>query len=220
MDRLKTFFTYALLIVGFLVLSLILENGLLEDMYSAIAGNANGTYANTNSGFLVQVDESKASNVNGYLRFKIKNTTGHFIEKCYAKIDLYSKQNLLAATKYAEINDFQVDEERKFELKFKANEISRYEISMVEEAPDKSNILNLFGWEIDLTNVFGMDLTSMFGENIKNILNAQTIKETGISIFNWVKVILASVPTWAYVVAGGIVLWNMPKGFLFGIFPF
>ena len=100
------------------------------------------------------------------------------------------------------------------------NEISRYEVSMVEETPDKSNILNLFGWEIDLTDVFGMDLTSFFGENIRNILNAETIKETGISVFNWVKVILASVPTWAYVIAGGIVLWHMPKGYLFGIFPF
>ena len=129
---------------------------------------------------------------------------------------MYSKQNLLAVTKYAEINNFQVDEERKFELKFKANEISRYEISMVEEAPDKSNILNLFGWEIDLTNVFGMDLTKMFG----GALNVETIKETGISVFSWIKVIVSSVPAWAYVIAGGIVLWNLPKGFLFGIFPF
>lgn len=220
MDRLKTLFTYVLLIIGFFILSLILENGLLEDMYSTIVGNANGAYVNTNTGFSIEVDESRATNVNGYLRFKIKNTTGHYIERCYAKIDLYSKQNLLAATKYAEINDFKVNEERKFELKFKANEISRYEVSMVEETPDKSNILNLFGWEIDLTDVFGMDLTSFFGENIRNILNAETIKETGISVFNWVKVILASVPTWAYVIAGGIVLWHMPKGYLFGIFPF
>lgn len=216
MDRMKTLFTYALLIVGFLILSLILEDGLLMDMYNTITGNANGTYVNSNSGFLVQVDDSRATNVNGFLRFKIKNTTGRFIERCYAKIDLYSKQNLLAVTKYAEINNFQVDEERKFELKFKANEISRYEISMVEEAPDKSNILNLFGWEIDLTNVFGMDLTKMFG----GALNVETIKETGISVFSWIKVIVSSVPAWAYVIAGGIVLWNLPKGFLFGIFPF
>ena len=87
---------------------------------------------------------------------------------------------------------------------------------MVEEAPDKSNILNLFGWEIDLTNVFGMDLTKMFG----GALNVETIKETGISVFSWIKVIVSSVPAWAYVIAGGIVLWNLPKGFLFGIFPF
>lgn len=220
MDRLKTFFTYLLLIIGFFVVSLILENGLLEDMYKQIAGNANGTYINTDNGFSINVDESRASNVSGYLRFRIKNTTGHYIERCYAKIDLYSKQNLLAATKYAEITDFKENEERKFELKFKANEISRYEISMLEDVPDKSNILNLFGWEIDLTDVFGMDLTRFFGDDVKALLNANTIKETGISIFNWAKVIIASVPTWAYVIAGGIVLWHMPKGFLFGIFPF
>lgn len=214
MKRMKTFLTYLLLLLGFFVVSLILEDGLLMKMYANITGNTNGTYG-VSSGFQIEMVDSRATNVNGYLRFKIKNTTGHFIEKCYVKIDLYSKQNLLAATKYFEINDFEANEEKKFELKFKANEISRYEITMTEEAPDKSNILNLFGWEVDMSDVFGMDLTNIFGP-----IDVQKIKENGISLWNWMKLLVSSVPTWAYVIAGGIVLWHMPKGFLFGIFPF
>ncbi len=216
MDRMKTFFKYALLIVGFFILSLILENGLIMGMYGTITGNTN---MSSNLGLDIQLEDSRATNINGYIRFKVKNTTGHFTQKCYAKIDLYSKQDLLAATKYAEINNFRANEERKFELKFKANEISRYNIEIVEDLPDKTNILNLFGWEIDLTNVFGMDLSNLFGMNIAELFNGQNIKEKGVSIFNGFKILLASIPAWAYFIAGGIVLWNLPKGFLFGIFP-
>lgn len=222
MSRMKTFLMYLLLLIGFFILSLILEYGLVMDMYKGITGISSSGYTDPNTGIFVGVDEAKASRVNGYIRFKVKNTSGHFIEKCYAKIDLYSKQNLLAGTKYAEIANFEVNEERKFELKFKANEIARYEVAIVEEMPDKSNILNILGWEIDLTNVFGIDFTnlSIFGVKVSDVLDANNIKEKGISMVNWVKVFLASIPTWAYVVAGGIVLWHMPKGFLFGIFPF
>ena len=128
MDRMKTFFKYALLIVGFFILSLILENELIMGMYGTITGNTN---MSSNLGLDIQLEDSRATNINGYIRFKVKNTTGHFTQKCYAKIDLYSKQDLLAATKYAEINNFRANEERKFELKFKANEISRYNIEIV-----------------------------------------------------------------------------------------
>lgn len=150
-------------------------------MYGTITGNTN---MSSNLGLDIQLEDSRATNINGYIRFKVKNTTGHFTQKCYAKIDLYSKQDLLAATKYAEINNFRANEERKFELKFKANEISRYNIEIVEDLPDKTNILNLFGWEIDLTNVFGMDLSNLFGINIAELFNGQNIKEKGVSIFN------------------------------------
>ena len=71
--------------------------------------------------------------------------------------------------------------------------------------------MNLFGWEIDLRNVFGRDLTK--------IIDLQNIKETGINIGHLTLSFLKTVPTWAYIIAGGIVLWYMPSGYLFGIFP-
>ena len=54
MDRMKTFFKYALLIVGFFILSLILENGLIMGMYGTITGNTN---MSSNSGLDIQLED-------------------------------------------------------------------------------------------------------------------------------------------------------------------
>ena len=57
-----------------------------------------------------------------------------------------------------------------------------------------------------------MDLTS--------IINLENIKETGLNIWGLTINFLNTIPAWAYLIAGGIVIWYMPKGFLFGVFPF
>jgi hypothetical protein len=217
MDRMKTFFRYALLFFGFMFLSYLLENGLIANMYATMDGTTStGSYDVTISDM-----NGKASNVNGYLNFKVKNTSGSLIERCYAKIDLYSKQGLLAATKYVEISDFEPDEEKEFQVKFKASEIDSYEVSIINEMPDKSNIINILGWEIDLTNVFGMDLTNLtiFGVKLTDLFNWDNIKTTGTGVWSWLRIYLATIPWWGYAIASGIVLWYMPVGFLFGIFP-
>ena len=107
MDRMKTFLTYALLIVGFYIVSVLLENGLLLAMYSRISGEFNGYYAPTNSQFGIGDASAKACNVNGYLRFDLLNTTGKFVDECYVKIDLYNHQKLLADTEYIKVRGLQ-----------------------------------------------------------------------------------------------------------------
>ena len=37
---------------------------------------------------------------------------------------------------------------------------------MVDELPDKSNIISIFGWEFDITNVLGMDLSNLYKKKI------------------------------------------------------
>ena len=72
MDRMKTFFMYALILTGFILVSTLLENGLIYNMYKTIAGKTNGsTYMD---GIFTEVDileqESKATSVNGYINLK------------------------------------------------------------------------------------------------------------------------------------------------------
>ena len=219
MDRMKTFLIYLVLLVGFFLVSVLLENGLLYNMYVSINGDTNGTLitsdGNVNSDLTISVEEAKASNVSGNLKIKITNTSGHFIERCYAKIDLYSRQDLLAATKYVEINNFEVNETRNYEIKFKAKEIARYQITIIENAPDKSNIINILGWEIDLSNVFGMDLT-----RFADLFSVDGIKSGLSNAWQFTMALVSSIPVWAWCVAAGIVIWFMPRGYLFGIFPF
>lgn len=173
------------------------------------------------SGMHITDLKGSATNVNGYLTFNVKNNSNNSVT-CYGQIDLYSKQNLLAATEYIEILNFQPQEEKNYQVKFKANEIASYKISLVSEIPDKTNIISIFGWEIDLTNVFGMDLSNfkIFGVKLTELFNWNNIKEAGGNAWSWFRTLSASVPWWGYAIGAGIILWYMPKGFLFGIFPF
>ena len=59
--------------------------------------------------------EGRSCNINGYISFKLKNQSKNTVN-AYAKVDLYSKQNLLAATEYIEILDFKPQEEKRREV--------------------------------------------------------------------------------------------------------
>ena len=89
MSTIQKFRNYALWIIGFFIISIILENALIADMYSPISGTANGEAAfvgTINTDLEVTVSEAKATNMNGYLVINVKNTTGKYLEKCCAKI--------------------------------------------------------------------------------------------------------------------------------------
>ena len=152
MDRVKELNTYVFLLVGFFILSIILENGLIAAMYAPISGLASNSYTNAD-GLEVTVVDARATRVNGYMKVKVKNTTGRDIDRCYAKMNLYNKYGLVA-TEYVEIQDFKNGEEKVFDVKFNAQEVERYEVELVETAPEESHILDIFGWKIDLTNFF------------------------------------------------------------------
>ncbi len=213
MERMRTFLLYALGILGFMFLSYVLENGLIENMYVKMTGDVAPV-----ENISIEEVSGKASNINGFMNFKLTNENVN-AEDFYVKIDLISKQGLLAATKYVQITDLAIGESKNYQVKFKGSEIREYKISVVDEAPDMSNIINILGWEVDLSNVFGLDLTEteVFGVKLKDLFTWDNAKTTGQNIWNWSVNLLKSVPTWAYIVAGGIVLWYLPSGYLFGI---
>lgn len=202
MDRMKTFLIYALVIIGFFALSLLLENGLLFAMYSKINGEFDGYYSRTDANFSMENMSAKSCNVNGYMSFDLINATGVFINKCYLKIELYNERNLLADTEYVEIANMKPNAQKHFDIKFKANNIKKYHISIETTLPDKTNIINILGWEVDLSNVFGLgiDLTNVtiFGTKLTDIFNWSNIKSTGRNFWNWSVFIVKSVPAWAY----------------------
>ena len=212
MDRMKTFFIYFLIFVGFFVMSNMLENGLIYDMYKKINGEINN-----NLGIEIINNESRATNVNGYMNLSVKNNMSSNLENRYMKLDLYNKQDLLALTEYVDISGLKENELKDFQLKFNANNIEKYKISVVNEKPDTSGVIRILGFDINLgkylaklgidpTNVFGIDLTSLTWDKVK---------EGGKTAWNFALNFVKSLPTWAYVIASGIVLWNLPAGFLF-----
>lgn len=215
MDRLKTLISYGLILILFFIISNLLENGFIYNMYSNLTGIINDSaYI---KGIFTKLDitdlESKATNVNGYIYLNVENKMNSDIEKCYLRLDLYNERNLLAETEYIEISDFKSGSSKNYNLKFKANNIERYKIELLGEAPDESHIIRIFGWDINLKKL-GIDPTNVFGFDLTK-LNWETIKQGGLSAWSFCLDILKSIPTWAYVVAGGIVLWHLPPGYLF-----
>ena len=217
MDRMKTFLLFALGIIGFMFLSYVLENGLIANMYKKMDGNVTGS-----SAIVIEDVSGRASNVNGYMNFKLTNISSLDDVNQYVKIDLYSKQGLHAVTKYIEIADVPSQASKDYQIKFKGSELRTYDISVVSELPDMTNIINILGWEIDLSNVFGMDLSNLklFGVKLTDIFAWDNVKTAGGNAWSWTVNLLQSIPWWGYAIASGIILWYMPKGFLFGIFPF
>lgn len=202
MDRMKTFLIYVLLIVGFFIVSVLLENGLLIAMYSQISGEFDGYYSATNSEFSMDNVSAKACNVNGYLNFDWINTTGKFVDRCYVKIELYNERDLLADTEYIEVRGMQIGDVKPFHIKFKANNIESFRVSVVENMPDKTNIIDVFGWEIDLTNVFGLGIdlsnVTIFGAKLSDIFTWNNIKRTGRSFWSWIVAFVTGIPLWGY----------------------
>ena len=216
MSTMSNFRNYALWIVGFFIVSVILENALVMNMYKPIDGTINSKAIFSNVANSVDLDlsvsDARATNVNGFVDVVVKNTSGRFLEKCCVRLDLLTDRGNSAGTRYIDISNFEMNETRRFRVKFNGNEVGSYAISLVEDSPDKTYILDLFGYEIDLRNVLGIDFAK--------IIDVNNLKESGLNAWNLGLNFAKTVPAWAYIIAGGIILWYMPKGFLLGIFPF
>ena len=68
MSTLKKFFIYFLMLAAFFIISNILENGLILNMYGDISGNVE-----QRDDLELNVLDAKATKVNGYMNFKITN---------------------------------------------------------------------------------------------------------------------------------------------------
>ena len=206
MKRMKSFFIYFLLFSALFIVTTLLEKGMVFSMYGDIKGNT----FNSNE-LTVAVEQAKATNVNGYMKFKITNDSNNYIDSSYAKIEFIDEYNLKAITDYVIINDLEPGQSKDYKINFRGNKIEKYDISFVSEIPDKSHIIDIFGWEIDATNVFGLgiDLTNVNGVDLTQYMSWDGMKS--LVSTGWVFAVnfVRSVPAWGLVVASLIVIWYL-----------
>ena len=218
MKRMGTLLSYALMIVVFMFLSYILEDGLIANMYKELSGGI----VDTGSVIAIENVSARASNVSGYMNFTLRNNSNNYAPKDYIKIDFYSERGLNAITKYIEVPALAAGETKDYQIKLKGTSLAEYKLEVVDKLPDKTNIISLFGWEIDLTNVLGMDLSNLkiFGAKLTDIFSWDGLVTGAGNAWSWFVELVSSVPWWGYTIASWIIFWHMPKGFLFGVFPF
>lgn len=205
MDRMKTFFIYFLLFVGMFVVFNLLENGLTASMFGEVKGTATG-----NEQLAIEVSDSKASNVNGYMDIKITNTSDEHVDKAYAQVDLMDEFGNVVSTQYITVEDLAPGESKTYKVKYDGNNIEGYKVAVVDEIPDRSNIIDIFGWEVEKDNVFGIDLTNLkvFGIDVGNkIIDALSgAKKYGRAGWSFFMSLVDFVPMWAYAIATLIVI--------------
>lgn len=212
MDRMRTFLLYALGIIGFMVLSYILEDGLIENMYAKI----DGSVAPSSSDIAIEDVSVKSSNVNGKMEFKVKNNSDNASNE-YVKLELFNSNGGLAGTRYLSLEDLKPGESKNYQINFKGNKLKDYKLSIVDEVPANQNIISILGMEVDLSNVFGNDLSdfSIMGVRIADVFSVDNAKTLGGNIWSWGIGITKSIPLWGYLSAASIILWRLPAGFLF-----
>ena len=200
MKRLKTFLTYLLLIIAFFIVSKFLEGALIKDMYYDMTGNVNGdfTYNGQSAYVEIVVNEAKSTRMNGYIDMTITNKSNIDIEEAYLKVELSSKSDVLAITKYMDIQNLKVGESRNYRLNFQGKYIKTYNITAENEFPDKEYIFNFFGYEINTTDIFGFDLSEY--------INAESITSFGKSVWNSFTITVKNIPWWGWFMAWMIIV--------------
>ena len=132
MDRMKTFLIYALIVVGFIILSEFLINVSLNSQYKDIE--------RTDQTSQVQIYQAEATLVNGRIRGVVTNSGDVDLSNKYIKIDFYSERDVFLGRKYIQINQLQKDESQALELFFKLQDVKNYSVEIVDEKPPEEEI--------------------------------------------------------------------------------
>lgn len=133
MDRMKTFGLYALCVILFFIFSNVMINVAIKATYMQI-----GADIILQDNLKIELDDAKATYVNGYVEGSIKNT-GANTENTYIKIDLYSKRDILLGTKYVKVENLKQNEERDFRMGFKFTDVDHCKVEMVKNI-DEENV--------------------------------------------------------------------------------
>lgn len=127
MDNVKSFFKWGIIII---VLNFI-------TIFCAYIG-FNSTYRNIDHiAFIpkeVKIELAQATAVNGRIYGKITNTKENDLNGKYIKAQIFNRQGSLMGTKFIKIENLGEEEERKFAVKFKAEDIKKYNLEIVDDS--------------------------------------------------------------------------------------
>lgn len=128
MDRMKTFFKYALMIAICYFGSNTLIYAGINNTYNDIVDYQ---YLNE-SNIEININEAKSTSINGYVKGTIKNKSNSKIKEEYVKIDFYSERNVNMGTKYIKIENLKAKSTVDFEVRFKYSNVSYFIITTVD----------------------------------------------------------------------------------------
>ena len=132
MDKIKKYAMYFVLVIVFFIFSDFLIYVGLNSSYRDIKRQ--------DSLEEVSIYQAEATKVNGRIRGLIQNPNGEDLNGKYVEVDLYSKRDVFLGRKYIQINDLQQGDTQSFELLFKLEDVSSYNVSIVDEKQEEEEI--------------------------------------------------------------------------------
>lgn len=135
MDTIKKFIKYALIIAVFYILVNIMAYGFILKTYKNI-----NNYEVLVDKPSIEVVESKATKVNGYVVGHITNNTDALIYQKYLQINLYNSKDKYLGTTYVELSNFQVEKTLEFKANYKYNDVAKITIDITDDMPEQETI--------------------------------------------------------------------------------
>ena len=139
MSRMKTFGIYLALFVALYIFVSIVSIWCIKTTYATMEGNIQST-----NGINIKVEKAESTFVNGYITGTISNSGSE--QPKYVKIDLFSSKDNKILTKYIQIDELKNGEIKNFTVNFEAENIKKYEITIVDEysqEEQKATLINL-----------------------------------------------------------------------------
>lgn len=144
MNRLKTFAKYLGILIAFYIFSTVLSIGFIVTTYKDISGELE-----KDAIIEIEVKQAKATFVNGNIVATLSNPTDVEVVSKYIKIDLISEKENKILTKYIQINELSSMQEKEITVNFRAENIKKYKISVVDEyvQEEKTELISLVSAE-------------------------------------------------------------------------
>lgn len=200
MNRMKTFFTYALIIILFGIFSSVATNLILKNSYKSVEKNKIQIEKATN-GFEIKVEKANANKSQSYFTGKVKNTSKKVIDKQYVKVESFYKGKFMQE-KYLAFENIEPGEERKFKLLYEVGSVDEYKVSYVDEIPVNKTII-----DDAITAVKGFAKTAI------DKINGIDAKGTVEGVFEKFDPVHVEGEDWQILFAVLLIIYTVPKGF-------
>ena len=166
MSRMKTFFTYALIIILFFFYSNLAIDLLIKNSYKPVPLSKISMQTSDN-GFRMDVDRAESNNLQGYFTGTAKNHTNSMIDHQFVKVTSYYKGHQMQE-KYLAFYDLEPGEERDYKLHYSVGKIDEFKVTYVDEIPVNETAVDKAiraGQNLFYRSYFKVKKDRLFGES-------------------------------------------------------
>ena len=126
MSRMKTFFIYFLIFIGFYIVSSLLIDAYIKTSYYKIS-----SYEINVDKASVTIMSAKASKDDGHIEGKIYNNTEENITDKYMKVELFSDNNISLGKEYVKIDELNPKDIKDFKINFTCDNVKSFKIMLI-----------------------------------------------------------------------------------------